>query len=146
MTIHRFSETSRLTFLLFPENVGLEEIAKAGVGTGFLSGNGYMKIPLIISGLKVEGIIQWGTALVTAKTTAGQGTTYISFPVKFHSSCLQVVATHDEPNGSNALFSVGSLGSGGFWASVYKLTANGAGNAVIAIDGSATLRYIAIGY
>ena len=128
------------------KKVGLEEIAKAGVGTGFLSGNGYMKIPLIISGRKVEGIIQWGTALVTAKTTAGQGTTYISFPVKFPSSCLQVVATHDDPNGSNALFSVGALGSGSFWASVYKLTANGAGNAVIAIDGSATLRYIAIGY
>ena len=127
-------------------NLGLEEIAKAGVGTGFLSGNGYMKIPLIISGLKVEGIIQWGTALVTAKTTAGQETTQISFPVKFPSSCLQVVATHDDPNGSNALFSVGALGSGSFWASVYKLTANGAGNAVIAIAGSASLRYIAIGY
>ena len=126
--------------------LGLEEIAKAGVGTGFLSGNGYMKIPLIISGLKVEGIIQWGTALVTAKTTAGQETTQISFPVKFPSSCLQVVATHDDPNGSNALFSVGSLGSGSFWASVYKLTANGAGQAVIAINGSASLRYIAIGY
>lgn len=26
MTIHRFSETSRLTFLLFPENVGLGEL------------------------------------------------------------------------------------------------------------------------
>lgn len=128
------------------KKVGLEEIAKAGVGTGFLSGNGYMKIPLIISGLKVEGIIQWGTALVTAKTTAGQETTQISFPVKFPSSCLQVVATHDDPNGSNALFSVGDLGSGSFWASVYKLTANGAGKAVIAIDGSASLRYIAIGY
>lgn len=127
-------------------NLGLEEIAKAGVGTGFLSGNGYMKIPLIISGLKVEGIIQWGTALVTAKTTAGQETTQISFPVKFPSSCLQVVATHDDPNGSNALFSVGDLGSGSFWASVYKLTANGAGKAVIAIDGSASLRYIVIGY
>ncbi|HIH5623322.1 TPA: gp53-like domain-containing protein [Kluyvera ascorbata] len=127
-------------------DLGLEEIAKAGVGTGFLSGNGYMKIPLIISGLKVEGIIQWGTALVTAKTTAGQETTQISFPVKFPSSCLQVVATHDDPNGSNALFSVGALGSGSFWASVYKLTANGAGKAVIAIDGSASLRYIGIGY
>ena len=131
---------------LFVKNLGLEEIAKAGVGTGFLSGNGYMKIPLIISGLKVEGIIQWGTALVTAKTPAGQETTQISFPVKFPSSCLQVVATHDDPNGSNALFSVGDLGSGSFWASVYKLTANGAGKAVIAIDGSASLRYIAIGY
>ncbi|EPQ0970904.1 gp53-like domain-containing protein [Citrobacter farmeri] len=126
--------------------LGLEEIAKAGVGTGFLSGNGYMKIPLIISGLKVEGIIQWGTALVTAKTTDGQETTQISFPVKFPSSCLQVVATHDDPNGSNALFSVGALGSGSFWASVYKLAAKGAGNAVIAIAGSASLRYIAIGY
>ncbi|HCB1740220.1 TPA: hypothetical protein MYQ04_001507 [Citrobacter braakii] len=105
-----------------------------------------MKIPLIISGLKVEGIIQWGDAIVTAKTTAGQGATYISFPVKFPSSCLQVVATHDDPNGANALFSVGSLGSGGFWASAYKLSVNGAGNAVIAIAGSATLRYIVIGY
>lgn len=94
----------------------------------------------------MEGIIQWGTALVTAKTTAGQETTQISFPVKFPSSCLQVVATHDDPNGSNALFSVGALGSGSFWASVYKLTANGAGNAVIAINGSASLRYIGIGY
>lgn len=94
----------------------------------------------------MEGIIQWGTALVTAKTTAGQAATYIYFPVKFPSSCLQVVATHDDPNGANALFSVGSLGSAGFWASVYKLSVNGAGNAVIAIDGSATLRYIAIGY
>ena len=34
MTIHRFSEASRLTFLLFPENVGLGEAAKRDVGTG----------------------------------------------------------------------------------------------------------------
>lgn len=34
MTIHRFSETSRLTFLLFPEKVGLGEAAKRDVGTG----------------------------------------------------------------------------------------------------------------
>lgn len=144
-----FSEISTLGSTSISQalaNLGLGEIAKAGVGTGFLSGNGYMKIPLIISGLKVEGIIQWGTALVTAKTTAGQETTQISFPVNFPSSCLQAVATHDDPNGSNALFSVGSLGSGSFWASAYKLTANGAGNAVIVINGSATLRYIAIGY
>lgn len=33
MTIHRFSETSRLTFLLFPENVGLGTAAKKNVGT-----------------------------------------------------------------------------------------------------------------
>lgn len=33
MTIHRFSEASRLTFLLFPENVGLGTAAKKNVGT-----------------------------------------------------------------------------------------------------------------
>ena len=51
MTIHRFSETSRLTFLLFPENVGLGEGSALPVGvpvpwpsatppTGWLKCNG----------------------------------------------------------------------------------------------------------
>ncbi|WP_353613014.1 hypothetical protein [Mangrovibacter phragmitis] len=58
-------------------NLGLGDIALAGVGGGMLSGNGYIALPLIISGVKRTFIIQWGvttssstaTAVVTFQTT-----------------------------------------------------------------------------
>lgn len=39
MTIHRFSETSRLTFLLFPENVGLQAAKLVALGADYTSLN-----------------------------------------------------------------------------------------------------------
>ncbi|HDG1720227.1 TPA: hypothetical protein PFE21_001491 [Kluyvera ascorbata] len=50
MTIHRFSETSRLTFLLFPENVGLGEAAKRAVGTGENQIPDMSSFPLTVTG------------------------------------------------------------------------------------------------
>ncbi|MCS1308488.1 phage tail protein, partial [Escherichia coli] len=41
-------------------NVGLGELALAGATTGAMLVNGYVAIPLIISGVRRPLIIQWG--------------------------------------------------------------------------------------
>ncbi|MBY7250397.1 gp53-like domain-containing protein, partial [Enterobacter roggenkampii] len=86
MTIHRFSETSRLTFLLFPENVGLGDVAKAGVAGGLLASDGYITLPLIIGGVKTNVILQW----VTGPTAGAETVNYpnVTFPVTFPNACL----------------------------------------------------------
>lgn len=90
--------------------------------------------------------IKWGSYPIEAKVNADNTTTFVKFPEPFKNNCLQVVACHDDPTGANAVFSVGSKSKYGFWASSYKLQANGANQPVTAIFGVTTLRYIAIGY
>lgn len=64
------------------ENLGLGDIATAGVGTGVLSGAGRITLPLIIGGVKQNLIIQWGNIT----TTAGSGP--ITFPLAFPTALL----------------------------------------------------------
>lgn len=63
-------------------NLGLGDIATAGVGTGVLSGAGRITLPLIIGGVKQNLIIQWGNIT----TTAGSGP--ITFPLAFPTALL----------------------------------------------------------
>ncbi|HCT7633292.1 TPA: hypothetical protein OT818_004384 [Citrobacter koseri] len=61
------------------ENLGLGELAKAGVGNGLIATNGYATLPLIIGGEKKVLIIQWGTT----STTGSDGKATATFPVSF---------------------------------------------------------------
>lgn len=61
------------------ENVGLGDLAKAGVGNGLIATNGYATLPLIIGGEKKVLIIQWGTT----STTGSDGKATATFPVSF---------------------------------------------------------------
>ncbi|KEA54685.1 hypothetical protein DT73_00535, partial [Mangrovibacter sp. MFB070] len=54
-------------------NLGLGNIALAGVCTGSQAFAGYITIPMIISGAKKNLIIQWG---LTTTNTAGSGSAY----------------------------------------------------------------------
>ena len=68
-------------------NLGLGDIALAGVSSGALDVNGYAYMPLIIGGARSNLIIQWGTG-----TTSTSGTTH-TFPVAFPNSAFIVLGT-----------------------------------------------------
>ena len=68
-------------------NVGLGDIALAGVSSGALEGNGYAYMPLIIGGARSNLIIQWGNG-----TTSTSGTTH-TFPVAFPNSAFVILGT-----------------------------------------------------
>ena len=50
-------------------NLGLKEIAQAGVMSGVLNGNGRVTLPLIIGGVRREMLIQWGEAPCSNQAT-----------------------------------------------------------------------------
>lgn len=74
-------------------NLGLGEIAKAGVCSGVLGVNGYISIPLIIGGVKRNLLIQWGSADFggTGSQTSG---VWNNFTYAFPSTSYKVVAIH----------------------------------------------------
>ncbi|MEW5562903.1 phage tail protein, partial [Enterobacter asburiae] len=58
-------------------NLGLGELAKAGVSSGVLGANGYIAIPMIIGGVRRSLIIQWGS------TATGSGGQTVTLPTAF---------------------------------------------------------------
>lgn len=67
-------------------NLGLGDVAKAGVAGGLLSSDGYITLPLIISGAKTNVILQW----VSGPNAGAETVNYpnITFPVTFPNACL----------------------------------------------------------
>ncbi|WP_414454420.1 hypothetical protein [Enterobacter roggenkampii] len=67
-------------------NLGLGDVAKAGVAGGLLASDGYITLPLIIGGVKTNVILQW----VTGPTTGAETVNYpnVTFPVTFPNACL----------------------------------------------------------
>lgn len=68
------------------ENLGLGDIAKAGVGKGVASDNGFFTVPVLIAGVKTEFYVQWGNATVRNSTGV------ITLPVAFPNKRLLVLA------------------------------------------------------
>ncbi|WP_252514851.1 gp53-like domain-containing protein, partial [Escherichia coli] len=68
------------------ENLGLGDIAKAGVGKGVASDNGFFTVPVLIAGVKTEFYVQWG------KATVSNSTGVITLPVAFPNKRLLVLA------------------------------------------------------
>ena len=74
-------------------NVGLGELALAGATTGAMLANGYVAIPLIISGVRRPLIIQWGVGQFGG--SLGDDAGYLNnFPFTFPSACYVMVASH----------------------------------------------------
>lgn len=67
-------------------NLGLGDIAKAGVGKGVASDNGFFTVPVLIAGVKTEFYVQWG------KVTVSNSTGVITLPVAFPNNRLLVLA------------------------------------------------------
>ena len=67
-------------------NLDLGDIAKAGVGKGVASDNGFFTVPVLIAGVKTEFYVQWG------KATVSNSTGVITLPVAFPNKRLLVLA------------------------------------------------------
>ena len=118
------------------ENLGLGELALAGATTGAMLVNGYVAIPLIISGVRRPLIIQWGVGQFGG--SLGDDAGYLNnFPFAFPSACYVMVASHVGHTPSSAgILSASAITKSGFHGFSSVVTAaNPVSGCYVAIGG-----------
>ncbi|MFP1727358.1 hypothetical protein [Lonsdalea quercina] len=70
------------------ENLGLGELAKMGVATGLLATPGYAILPLMISGVKKNFIVQWGTLRMSSIVVNSFNRQKFTFPITFPTAAI----------------------------------------------------------
>lgn len=116
------------------KNLGLTAIANAGVASGVMSWPGYISIPVMINGTKVNFIIQWGVTGVVSVP----GSVSANYPVAFPNAVLSISLSEN----SNTPQAVAAWGVGN------KTLTSFTGH-VQAAQGSSTseqANFLAIGY
>ncbi|MXF41504.1 phage tail protein [Escherichia coli] len=122
--------TGLLTYL------GLGELALAGATTGAMLVNGYVAIPLMISGVRRPLIIQWGVGQFGG--SLGDDAGYLNnFPFAFPSACYVMVASHvgHTPSGAGILSASAITKSGFRGFSSVVTAANPVSGCYVAIGG-----------
>ncbi|EOK0236444.1 carbohydrate-binding protein [Escherichia coli] len=117
-------------------NLGLGELALAGATTGAMLVNGYVAIPLIISGVRRPLIIQWGVGQFGG--SLGDDAGYLNnFPFAFPSACYVMVASHvgHTPSGAGILSASAITKSGFRGFSSVATAANPVSGCYVAIGG-----------
>ncbi|MEN3257775.1 phage tail protein [Sodalis endosymbiont of Spalangia cameroni] len=89
---------------VFLKNLGLGDIALAGVCEGLFSGNGYISIPAIINDVKQTLYIQWGSG-----STGSDGAVTVTFPTKFPTIALKGFVTNGATSSPIGFGGIGSL-------------------------------------
>ncbi|EPE1994804.1 gp53-like domain-containing protein [Escherichia coli] len=123
-------------YLCIFTNVGLGELALAGATTGAMLVNGYVAIPLIISGVRRPLIIQWGVGQFGG--SLGDDAGYLNnFPFAFPSACYVMVASHvgHTPSGAGILSASAITKSGFRGFSSVVTAANPVSGCYVAIGG-----------
>lgn len=118
------------------KNLGLGELALAGATTGAMLVNGYVAIPLIISGVRRPLIIQWGVGQFGG--SLGDDAGYLNnFPFAFPSACYVMVASHvgHTPSGAGILSASAITKSGFRGFSSVVTAANPVSGCYVAIGG-----------
>ena len=90
-------------------------------------------------------VLVWGEAQINSKVDSVTAPTVITLPTPFPNNFYQIAAIHNDSASEIAVFSANIIDKTSFSASSIRLKANGAGNAVTAVSGSTTMRYIAVG-
>ncbi|CAK8737774.1 hypothetical protein SODG_001503 [Sodalis praecaptivus] len=119
---------------VFLKNLGLGDIALAGICEGLFSGNGYISIPAIINDVKQTLYIQWGSG-----STGSDGAVTVTFPTKFPTIALKGFVTNGATSSPIGFGGIGSLTR----ESAKIISAQSAGNPS---SSGVSYNYLVIGY
>lgn len=105
---HALATVVSAGFMSAPDKVALNGAASstalaalAGLFTGVLATNGYLRVPMKVSGADRTLIVQWGSTTSTLPSS----TRRVTFPIAFPAACANIHATHIGYGGSIAAVS-----------------------------------------
>ncbi|WP_425142732.1 gp53-like domain-containing protein [Enterobacter hormaechei] len=127
----------------FSKNLGLGDIALAGVATGTLASAGYIAFPVVIGGVKRRLILQFG---LTPVGTAGAGAAYTcTLPTAFPKEFQRVFLCHNNAADAGVGYASGTVLTLSTF-SFRPIKISQSGTTLTGQNASASFHYLAIGY